>query len=153
MEAAPPPPSSSTDWLASGSTVTVAVRVRPLAPEDGRGGEECVSCNAVARQVCVISGGVLGYSATYDSVKDRSTPQADMMELVGPKIESFFDGYNATVIAYGQTGSGKTYTMVAPGGGWSPEGVPKQQQGIIPRSLKRIFELREKRAEQARRAA
>ena len=29
-------------------------------------------------------------------------------------VESFVQGYNATIFAYGQSGSGKTYTMLGP---------------------------------------
>ena len=32
-------------------------------------------------------------------------------EMIAPLTDSFFRGYNATVLAYGQTGSGKTHTM------------------------------------------
>ena len=31
--------------------------------------------------------------------------------MIAPLTDSFFRGYNATVLAYGQTGSGKTHTM------------------------------------------
>ena len=38
-----------------------------------------------------------------------------------PLVDSWFEGYNATVLAYGQTGSGKTYTM-GTGGDWETNG-------------------------------
>ena len=40
------------------------------------------------------------------------------------------DGYKVCIFAYGQTGSGKTYTM---------EGENNEKKGIIPRSLEKIF--------------
>ena len=53
--------------------------------------------------------------------------------MVGPLVESCFDGFNVTVLAYGQTGSGKTFTMgtgeMAPGG---EEGA----LGIAPRVIR-----------------
>ena len=51
-------------------------------------------------------------------------------------VESFFEGYNATVFAYGQTGSGKTFTM-----GSSTEYDTKDNlRGLIPRVLEKVFE-------------
>ena len=46
-----------------------------------------------------------------------------------------FNGYNATVFAYGQTGSGKTHTM---GTGFD-KGVTEEEQGIIPRAVRHLF--------------
>ena len=40
------------------------------------------------------------------------------------------------MLAYGQTGSGKTYTM----GSTSVGSVLDEEQGIIPRAIKHIFE-------------
>lgn len=48
----------------------------------------------------------------------------------------FFEKKNVgqvCIFAYGQTGSGKTYTMMGPE-------IPKESKGLIPRSLKQIFE-------------
>ena len=55
------------------------------------------------------------------------------------------DGYNVCVFAYGQTGSGKTYTM---------EGGPgieedETQCGVIPRTIKQIFDMKEKLVEKS----
>jgi kinesin family protein 5 len=44
------------------------------------------------------------------------------------------EGFNGTVLAYGQTSSGKTYTMQG------PDILDAQQQGIIPRMVKTVFE-------------
>ena len=32
-------------------------------------------------------------------------------EIPYPLVQSFLEGYNATIFAYGQTGSGKSFTM------------------------------------------
>ena len=56
-----------------------------------------------------------------------------------------FDGYNATVFAYGQTGAGKTFTM---GTGFEP-GVTEEQQGIVPRAVKHLFNGIEQRRNEA----
>ena len=51
-------------------------------------------------------------------------------------VESFFEGYNATIFAYGQTGSGKTFTM----GSSAEFDTNDESRGIIPRVIQRIFE-------------
>lgn len=47
-------------------------------------------------------------------------------------IDSFFNGYNGTIMAYGQTGSGKTFTM-----GNSME-AREEIKGIIPRTIDEV---------------
>lgn len=49
-------------------------------------------------------------------------------------IQSSVDGYNVCIFAYGQTGSGKTFTING------PEAAP----GIVPRSLKELFQIARK---------
>ena len=48
-------------------------------------------------------------------------------------VQSFLEGYNATILAYGQTGSGKSFTMQE-----DPDHI-----GIIPRAIVHIFEGKE----------
>ena len=54
---------------------------------------------------------------------------------MGPLVEAFLDGYNATVLAYGQTGSGKTFTM----GTADMNQSDPELMGIIPRVTQEIF--------------
>ena len=38
--------------------------------------------------------------------------QSEIFDIVGQSsLDSYLEGYNATVFAYGQTGAGKTFTM------------------------------------------
>eukprot|EP00760_Papus_ankaliazontas_P005535 PhM_4_TR12643/c0_g1_i1/m.58534/K10405/KIFC1; kinesin family member C1 len=67
----------------------------------------------------------------YDYVFGPDTTQSEVFDQVSPLVESVLDGYKVCVFAYGQTGSGKTHTM---------EGRDGELQGIIPRSIVRLFE-------------
>jgi kinesin family protein 4/21/27 len=74
----------------------------------------------------------------FDKVFPQSITQESLFtELQIPLlIEKVLDGYSATVFAYGLTGSGKTYTM----GGPEHKATQNSESGIIPRSIKDIFE-------------
>ncbi|KAJ8395406.1 hypothetical protein AAFF_G00033910 [Aldrovandia affinis] len=82
---------------------------------------------------------------TYDFVFDIDAQQEEIYTACVDKlIEGCFDGYNATVFAYGQTGSGKTYTM---GTGFDMN-VTDEEQGIIPRAVRQLFQgINRRRAE------
>ena len=53
-------------------------------------------------------------------------------ECAVKQIDSYFKGYNATIMAYGQTGSGKTFTM-----GNCLE-TKEEDKGIIPRTIDEV---------------
>ncbi len=67
----------------------------------------------------------------FDKIYEPTTPQSTVFADVDSFVESAINGYNSTIFAYGQTGSGKTYTMMG----------PQSDPGIIPRAIKRMFEL------------
>ncbi|CAK83511.1 unnamed protein product (macronuclear) [Paramecium tetraurelia] len=67
----------------------------------------------------------------------KSSQEHVFTNVTTPVINSFLDGYNATIFAYGQTGSGKTYTMSG--------AETWQLRGIIPRTLSYIFDEIDKR--------
>ncbi|KAG5835332.1 hypothetical protein ANANG_G00242760 [Anguilla anguilla] len=83
---------------------------------------------------------------TYDFVFDLEAQQEQIYSAcVDRLIEGCFEGYNATVFAYGQTGSGKTYTM---GTGFDVN-VTEEEQGIIPRAVRQLFQGIERRRAEA----
>ena len=74
---------------------------------------------------------------TFDRTFGPASTQEDVFDEVSMLVQSALDGYRVCIFAYGQTGSGKTHTMV---------GNPSDE-GIIPRSVRQIFETAEKDSE------
>eukprot|EP00106_Octopus_bimaculoides_P020278 XP_014787720.1 PREDICTED: kinesin-like protein KIF27 [Octopus bimaculoides] len=114
--------------------VKVAVRVRPLLNRERLNGEKrCVRVFPTTNQI--VLGTDKGF--TFDYVHSAHSTQKDVYQSVEPLVESIFEGYNATVFAYGQTGSGKTHTI----GGFNLSSVSEEQQGIIPRAVRQIYDV------------
>nr|XP_055039667.1 kinesin-like protein KIF21B isoform X2 [Misgurnus anguillicaudatus] len=126
--------------------VKVSLRIRPqMAKEKIEGCHICTSVTPGEPQL------LLGKDKafTYDFVFDLDSHQHEIYRACVHKlIEGCFEGYNATVFAYGQTGSGKTYTM---GTGFDLS-VSEEEQGIIPRAVRQLFEGIQKRRMEAQRA-
>ena len=119
---------------ASGDSVTVAVRVRPLGERDG----ECAM--AFSPSSVTVSPGKSEHIFHFDSVYDGSTPQEKIYtELGAPLLRKALDGFNGTIFAYGQTGSGKTFTMSG--------GSDDAQRGIVPQLGDELFFLVDKAIE------
>lgn len=79
----------------------------------------------------------------FDKVFGPKSRQQDVFNhAVVPLVGEVLDGYNCTIFAYGQTGTGKTYTMEG-GGGKTHDGVLPSDAGVIPRAVKRIFDILE----------
>eukprot|EP00812_Abedinium_dasypus_P014217 NODE_772_length_1368_cov_494.155369.p1 GENE.NODE_772_length_1368_cov_494.155369~~NODE_772_length_1368_cov_494.155369.p1 ORF type:complete len:326 (+),score=69.75 NODE_772_length_1368_cov_494.155369:29-1006(+) len=76
----------------------------------------------------------------FDCIFTGETTQAEMFEEVSGLVQSALDGYKVCIFAYGQTSAGKTFTMQ---GQRAPE-----LQGLIPRSLNKIFEVSNEMREQ-----
>uniref|UniRef100_A0A8C6WX65 Kinesin family member 7 n=1 Tax=Neogobius melanostomus TaxID=47308 RepID=A0A8C6WX65_9GOBI len=117
------------------SAVQVAVRVRPLLPKELlHCHESCITVDAEHSRV------TLGHDRHFqcDFLFEETCCQEDVYsESVQPLIDSFFQGFNATVFAYGQTGSGKTYTV----GEANISAFRDEEQGIIPRAVADVFKL------------
>ena len=74
----------------------------------------------------------------FDSLFHEDVTQEQVYEVAGRRVvNSVLNGFNGTIFAYGQTGTGKTFTMLGDYLSKDPEGL---KMGIIPRSLKQIFE-------------
>ncbi|XP_064620933.1 kinesin-like protein KIF22 [Lineus longissimus] len=118
--------------MANNKKVEVVVRLRPLVDEE----ESCVEVidgNTVDIVNFRNSDEHLRYS--FSKVYDQSASQADVFEgTVEQHINSVMNGQNASILAYGPTGAGKTHTIL---------GRP-EDPGIIPRTVKKLFDLIEK---------
>ena len=127
----------------SGESVRVAVRVRPLL---GQLGEDC--CVVQRGQPTVVVGGGENTTFTFDHAFGSDAAQHDIYcESAERLVDSFFDGFNATILAYGQTGSGKVRRNV--------EGVTRRPHAtttsprwrrLAPPGLRVARRVRERRA-------
>ncbi|KAJ2865443.1 hypothetical protein GGH94_002212 [Coemansia aciculifera] len=91
------------------STVRVALRIRPLSPQEHASGEtECVTQLPGVPQIVIGA----DRAFTFDYVFSPEVSQEQVYDdAIGPLVDQFLQGYNATILAYGQTGSGKTFSM------------------------------------------
>lgn len=154
----------------SQSAVTVVVRVRPPSQEEvayvtntGRVFQGTIkidgtdSIEASLPKVDVLSpsfakGSDTVFQCHFSKVLKPGATQAQVFEIFRKDISLALDGANITIFAYGQTGTGKTHTMV---GAWLNNNEEKgkkvydtrvqniEQWGMIPRSLKCLFDQRE----------
>ncbi|KAG3117292.1 Kinesin-like protein [Phytophthora idaei] len=129
---APPPPMPT--------NVQVAVRCRPLnSREKAAGRGAVVQCKPNSNELAVVK----RKTYTFDRVFGQYSTQKDVFtSVVRPAVDEALAGYNCTVFAYGQTGTGKTYTMQ---GDLSPG---SETAGIIPRSVRCIFDALEAKGEE-----
>ncbi|KAJ2490636.1 hypothetical protein IWW37_003010 [Coemansia sp. RSA 2050] len=91
------------------STVRVALRIRPLSPQEHASGEtECVTQLPGVPQIVIGA----DRAFTFDYVFSPEVSQEQVYDdAIAPLVDQFLQGYNATILAYGQTGSGKTFSM------------------------------------------
>ncbi|XP_067928341.1 kinesin-1 heavy chain-like [Watersipora subatra] len=76
---------------------------------------------------------IVNHEFKYAQVFSADSTQVEVFDHVAKSIiDGFLEGYNGTIFAYGQTSSGKTHTM---------QGIlsDREQRGLAPRSLTRIF--------------
>ncbi|KAL2899206.1 Kinesin-like protein KIN-5D [Bienertia sinuspersici] len=148
---------SSKNEKEKGVNVQVIVRCRPLNEDEKRLQTPLViTCNEIRREVSaaqVIASKQIDKTFTFDKVFGPTSKQRDLFDhAVAPIVNEMLDGYNCTIFAYGQTGTGKTYTME----GGARKRLPLMvivhvlqngefpiDAGVIPRSVRRIFDILE----------
>jgi len=128
--------------------IRVFCRLRPLLGAEKEGGEDINHVNIQDEKNLELfksqqsgAGGAnkdLRYDFEFDRVFGPKAGQAEVFAELSQLVQSALDGYNVCVFAYGQTGSGKTFTME---GG---EGGDEEVQGMIPRTIKQIFEAQQR---------
>ncbi|CAO2840014.1 unnamed protein product [Amaranthus hypochondriacus] len=129
-----------------GVNVQVIVRCRPLNEDEKRLQTPVViTCNEIRREVSaaqIIANKQIDRTFTFDKVFGPTSKQKDLFDhAVSPIVNEVLEGYNCTIFAYGQTGTGKTYTME--GGARKKNGEFPSDAGVIPRSVRRIFDILE----------
>ncbi|XP_034940847.1 kinesin-related protein 4-like isoform X2 [Chelonus insularis] len=129
------------------ASIKVAVRVRPISTREIKITGPEVVVHTESKKISLINPKVPS-SRTADSRKrikqfyfdycfDSSDPIANdyagqekiYNTLGAPVLDSFFSGYNASIVAYGQSASGKSYTMMG----------TENDPGIIPRICSDLF--------------
>merc|ERR1719317_1122846 len=128
--------------------IRVFCRLRPLLGAEKDDGEDIKHVNIQDEKNLELfksqqsgAGGAnkdLRYDFEFDKVFGPQTGQAEVFEELSQLVQSALDGYNVCVFAYGQTGSGKTFTMEG------SEGGEEENQGMIPRTIRQIFEAQQR---------
>ena len=117
--------------------VKVALRIRPLiSKEVSDGCRECIE--VVPNEPQVVIGNDKPF--TFDYVFGLTSRQQELYEqVVMPLMDTYFNGYNVTVLAYGQTGSGKTYSMGTCATINTSNADDEMSNAVIPRVIQEIF--------------
>ncbi|KAK1408457.1 hypothetical protein QVD17_40247 [Tagetes erecta] len=133
-----------------GVNVQVLLRCRPFSNEELKNNApQVVKCDEYQREVAVsqsIAGKQIDRVFTFDKVFGPTARQKDLYEqAVIPIVNEVLEGFNCTIFAYGQTGTGKTYTMEGEckRSKSGPNGELPPEAGVIPRSVKQIFDMLE----------
>ncbi|XBH91305.1 hypothetical protein VPH35_082730 [Triticum aestivum] len=133
-----------------GVNIQVLLRCRPLSKEElSINTPVVITCNEQRREVSAaqnIANKQIDRTFVFDKVFGPKSKQQDVFNhAVVPLVGEVLDGYNCTIFAYGQTGTGKTYTMEG-GGGKTQDGELPSDAGVIPRAVKRIFDILEEQS-------
>ncbi|KAL4563116.1 hypothetical protein LXL04_027149 [Taraxacum kok-saghyz] len=114
--------------------IRVFCRVRPMLPDDAPGALDTVcytnSGELKGRRIDIQLQNGQNTPFTFDKVFTHDAGQEEVFMEISQLVQSALDGYKVCIFAYGQTGSGKTYTMMG----------RQEAPGLIPQSLKQVFE-------------
>ncbi|VEN64102.1 unnamed protein product, partial [Callosobruchus maculatus] len=117
--------------MSSTDNIKVAIKARPLIQREIVEGLEPVwriRSNSVYQTDDV--GSRFGEIYTFDHVFDQDCTNTNVYTtVVSPLVESFMEGFNATIFTYGQTSSGKTHTILG----------SKSEDGLFDLVVKDIF--------------
>ncbi|KAJ6804908.1 putative 125 kDa kinesin-related protein [Iris pallida] len=127
-----------------GVNIQVILRCRPLNGDETKAHTPvAIFCNDNKREVSAVQSLAhkqIDRTFVFDKVFGPASEQSDLFDrVVSPIVNEVLEGYNCTIFAYGQTGTGKTYTME--GGRLSKDGRFPDDAGVIPRALRRVFEI------------
>ena len=122
--------------------IQVCCRVRPMKLSERQSGlKSSVEALSETEVGCFDARTKSWKSYAFDKVWGTESSQRGVFQDVEPLALSVVDGFNSCIFAYGQTGSGKTYTM---------DGIKEgNQHGVSHRTIKKIFNLLQLRAQQA----
>ncbi|RLN97953.1 hypothetical protein BBJ28_00008633 [Nothophytophthora sp. Chile5] len=110
----------------------VIARVRPLLPRESLQPLAVRIPPGDMRSLTLALPGAGSVGFSFDACYDQSASQHALFQREGsPAVSALFAGVSTTILAYGAAGAGKTFTM---------EGS-KRNPGLVPRSLRRLFEI------------
>lgn len=114
-----------------GQKVTVAVRYRPLSPDELAKEEISIVTSDDTSIELQDPSSEEKKKFTFDHVYSDKVSQTKVFgDIAQPIVEQATKGFNGTIFAYGQTGSGKTYTI---------SGEDNRNLGLIPLMNRNLF--------------
>ncbi|KAF5838400.1 P-loop containing nucleoside triphosphate hydrolase protein [Dunaliella salina] len=132
-----------------GVNVQVLLRCRPMSEREvAERTPQVITTNEALREVTLFHNGhgamkqPTSRTFRFDKVFGCDSHQEKLYkQAIVPIVQEVMEGFNCTIFAYGQTGTGKTYTMEGGPRGSDDGRKLSPQAGVIPRSIKQIFEL------------
>ena len=131
----------------SNQGITVAVRTRPtstFAQEqiviDTDTNAISISNNLESHGGDILNNRKSKWDYNFDHVLFNASQENVFDSCCSDIVDGAMNGINGTIMAYGQTGAGKSFTMIGDTSNF-------KHRGIVPRSLSKIFEAVEERAE------
>lgn len=98
----------------SEARIQVAIRIRPLLPEESNYGNSKLKIDTKNSTIIAFKEKLdVQKGFKFDTILDPYDTQADVFHKthIHNILQRALDGFNSTIFAYGQTSTGKTYTM------------------------------------------